>query len=57
MYQQTKARQVSIQNDANSSVVYPEFIIPYLVHVLAHHSCPDIDECKDIEAYEVLYRY
>ena len=57
MYQQAKARQVPIQNDANSLTVYPEYILPYLVHALAHHSCPNVDECKDVEAFEVLYRY
>ncbi|MFS7890440.1 putative sister chromatid cohesion protein Pds5 [Helianthus anomalus] len=35
----------------------PEYILPYLVHALAHHpSCPKIDECKDIKAYEPIYR-
>ncbi|XP_062088082.1 sister chromatid cohesion protein PDS5 homolog A [Humulus lupulus] len=56
MYHQTKARQLSIQSDANSLAAYPEYILPYLVHVLAHHSCPNIDECKDVKAYEVIYR-
>ncbi|KAL4585339.1 hypothetical protein LXL04_009957 [Taraxacum kok-saghyz] len=32
-------------------------ILPYLVHALAHHpSCPNIDECKDVKAYEPIYR-
>ncbi|PON57633.1 Coatomer beta subunit [Parasponia andersonii] len=56
MYHQTKARQVSIQSDASSLTAYPEYILPYLVHTLAHHSCPNIDECKDVKAFEVLYR-
>ncbi|GMN36667.1 hypothetical protein TIFTF001_006193 [Ficus carica] len=56
MYQQTKARQLSVQNDANSLTAYPENILPYLVHALAHHSCPNVDECKDVQAFEVLYR-
>ncbi|KAI7731479.1 hypothetical protein M8C21_026903, partial [Ambrosia artemisiifolia] len=35
----------------------PNSILPYLVHALAHHpSCPKIDECKDIKAYEPIYR-
>ncbi|KAD4982238.1 hypothetical protein E3N88_18909 [Mikania micrantha] len=35
----------------------PEYILPYLVHALAHHpSCPNIDECKDVKAYEPIYR-
>ncbi|CBI33245.3 unnamed protein product, partial [Vitis vinifera] len=54
MYHQAKARQLSTQSDA-SSLVYPEFILPYLVHALAHHSCPDIDECKDVKAFEPIY--
>ena len=56
MYHQAKARQLSTQSDA-SSLVYPEFILPYLVHALAHHSCPDIDECKDVKAFEPIYWY
>ncbi|KAF4399484.1 hypothetical protein G4B88_022567 [Cannabis sativa] len=56
LYHQTKARQLSIQSDANSLTAYPEYILAYLVHVLAHHSCPNIDECKDVKAYELLYR-
>lgn len=56
MYQQTRARQLSVQSDANSFTAYPEYIIPYLVHALAHHSCPNVDECKDVQAFEVLYR-
>lgn len=54
MYHQAKARQLSTQSDA-SSLAYPEFILPYLVHALAHHSCPDIDECKDVKAFEPIY--
>ncbi|KAI3745336.1 hypothetical protein L1987_58447 [Smallanthus sonchifolius] len=35
----------------------PEYILPYLVYALAHHpSCPNIDECKDVKAYEPIYR-
>ncbi|XWS18109.1 hypothetical protein CRYUN_Cryun32bG0013400 [Craigia yunnanensis] len=56
MYQQAKARQVAIQSDANSSTSYPEYILPYLVHALAHHSCPNTDECKDVKAFELIYR-
>lgn len=57
MYHQTKARHLSMQSDANSLTAYPEYILPYLVHALAHHSCPNIDECKDVKAFEVIYRY
>ncbi|KAL5574829.1 hypothetical protein UlMin_016528 [Ulmus minor] len=56
MYHQTKARQHNIQNDANSLTAYPEYLLPYLVHALAHHSCPNVDECKDVKAFELLYR-
>ncbi|KAF2288817.1 hypothetical protein GH714_015036 [Hevea brasiliensis] len=56
MHYQAKARQLSVQSDANTSAAYPEYILPYLVHALAHHSCPDIDECKDVKSYEPIYR-
>nr|KJB34763.1 hypothetical protein B456_006G082000 [Gossypium raimondii] len=56
MYQQAKARLVSVQSDSNSSTAYPEYILPYLVYVLAHHSCPKTDECKDVKAFELIYR-
>ncbi|XP_042477295.1 sister chromatid cohesion protein PDS5 homolog A-like [Macadamia integrifolia] len=43
--------------DANPLMVYPEYILPFLVHALAHHSsCPDIDNCKDVKAFEPVYR-
>ena len=56
MHHQAKARQLSMQSEANPMAAYPEYIIPYLVHALAHHSCPDVDECKDVKAYELIYR-
>ncbi|KAM1124110.1 sister chromatid cohesion protein PDS5 homolog A [Malus sylvestris] len=57
MYHQTKTRHLSVQqSDANSLTAYPEYILPYLVHALAHHSCPNIDECKDVKAFEPIYR-
>ncbi|KAF3451892.1 hypothetical protein FNV43_RR07988 [Rhamnella rubrinervis] len=56
MYHQTKTRQLSVQSDGNALTAYPEYILPYLVHALAHHSCPNIDECKDVKAFELLYR-
>jgi sister-chromatid-cohesion protein PDS5 len=46
-----------VQSDANPLSVYPEYILPYLVHALAHQSCPNVDECKDIKAFEPIYRY
>ncbi|KAF5742835.1 sister chromatid cohesion protein PDS5 A isoform X1 [Tripterygium wilfordii] len=56
MQRQAKARHLSLQNDANSLTSYPEYILPFLVHVLAHHSCPNVDECKDVKAFELLYQ-
>ncbi|CAJ1941535.1 unnamed protein product [Sphenostylis stenocarpa] len=56
MHHQLKARQLSVQTDANSLTTYPEYILPYLVHTLAHNSCPNVDECKDFEAYDDIYR-
>ncbi|XP_062162943.1 sister chromatid cohesion protein PDS5 homolog A [Alnus glutinosa] len=56
MYHQAKARQLSTQSDGNSLTAYPEYILPYLVHALAQHSCPNIDECKDVKAFELIYR-
>ncbi|TXG69783.1 hypothetical protein EZV62_004718 [Acer yangbiense] len=53
---QMKARQISMQSDANSLTAYPEYILPYLVHALAHNSCPNVDECKDVKAFELVYR-
>ncbi|KAL2339290.1 hypothetical protein Fmac_013736 [Flemingia macrophylla] len=56
MHHQLKARQLSVQSDANSSATYPEYILPYLVHALAHNLCPNVDECKDVGAYDDIYR-
>ena len=50
MYHQAKARQLSTQSDGNSLTAYPEYILP-LVHAVAHHSCPSIDEYKDVLAF------
>jgi len=57
MYYQAKARQIPVQSDANSFPIYPEYILPYLVHALAHNSCPNVEECKDVGAYDNIYRY
>jgi len=57
MHHQLKARQLSSQSDANSLATYPEYILPYLVHTLAHNSCPDVDDCKEFGAYDDIYRY
>ncbi|XP_057757523.1 sister chromatid cohesion protein PDS5 homolog A-like isoform X1 [Arachis stenosperma] len=56
MLQQAKARQLSVQSDANPLTTYPEYILPFLVHALASISCPNVDECKDVEAYDNIYR-
>ncbi|XP_016550308.1 sister chromatid cohesion protein PDS5 homolog A isoform X2 [Capsicum annuum] len=57
IYQQGKARQLSAQSEAITPIPYPEYILPYLVHALAHHSSfPNIDECKDVKLYEPTYR-
>ncbi|CAN0890858.1 Sister chromatid cohesion protein PDS5 homolog A [Linum grandiflorum] len=56
MHCQSKPRQVSLQSDASPLTTFPESILPYVVHSLAHISCPDIDECKDVKAYEPIYR-
>ncbi|KAF8117115.1 hypothetical protein N665_0012s0121 [Sinapis alba] len=53
---QTKVRKVSAQTDANTVSPYPYNILPYLVHALAHHSCPDVEKCKDVKEYEMIYR-
>ncbi|KAL2467066.1 hypothetical protein Adt_42917 [Abeliophyllum distichum] len=58
MCKQERARQVSTRSDANSAPLYPEYILPYVVHGLAHHSsCPDVDECKDVKAFETIYSH
>ncbi|CAA2991927.1 sister chromatid cohesion PDS5 homolog B-like [Olea europaea subsp. europaea] len=57
MWKQERAHEVSTQCDANSAPFYPEYILPYVVHGFAHHSsCPNVDECKDVKAFETIYR-
>ncbi|CAA0837188.1 binding [Striga hermonthica] len=58
MCRQGKGRQTSLQADAMMSPsLYPEHILPYVVHSLAHHpSFPDINECKDVKSYEPMFR-
>ncbi|XP_073299020.1 sister chromatid cohesion protein PDS5 homolog A-like [Primulina huaijiensis] len=54
---QSRARQILSQADGISSQFYPEYILPYVVHSLAHHrTFPNVDECKDVKMFEVLYR-
>lgn len=57
MCRQGRGRQISLQTDAVSPPLYPEYILPYVVHSLAHHpSFPNVDECKDVKAFEPMYR-
>lgn len=56
MHHQERAGQLSGKSDAKPLTTYPEYILPYLVHALANLSCPNIDECKDAEAYKTIYR-
>ncbi|KAJ8770477.1 hypothetical protein K2173_017968 [Erythroxylum novogranatense] len=56
MHHQAKARQPPVQSDATPVSPYPEHILPYLVHSLAHLSCPCVDEWKDVKAFEPIYR-
>lgn len=58
MCRQIKARQLSMQSDTNSLLLYPEYIVPYLVHALAHHTmCPSFDKGMDVKVLEPIYRY
>ncbi|KAG6385675.1 hypothetical protein SASPL_154511 [Salvia splendens] len=57
MCRQRRAHQISLQTDSNSPSIYPEYILPYVVHSLAHHPLfPNVDECKDVKAFEPMYR-
>ncbi|KAH6775849.1 binding protein [Perilla frutescens var. hirtella] len=57
MCRQGRGRQISLQTDAISPPLYPEYILPYVVHSLAHHpSFPNVDECKDVKTFEPMYR-
>ncbi|KAL6546873.1 hypothetical protein OROMI_022594 [Orobanche minor] len=55
--QMCRGQQYSSQTDPNSPLLYPEYMLPYVVHSLAHHpSFPNVDECNDAKAYEAMYR-
>ncbi|GER52831.1 sister chromatid cohesion protein pds5 [Striga asiatica] len=57
MFRQGRVQHYSSQADPNSPSLYPEHLLLYVVHSLAHHpSFPNIDECKDAKAYEAMYR-
>ncbi|KAG6528290.1 hypothetical protein ZIOFF_010441 [Zingiber officinale] len=56
MCRQVKMRQLSTQSDLSSAPAYPEYILAYTVHALAHDpSCPNIDECLNVQAFEHIY--
>ncbi|XP_042462438.1 sister chromatid cohesion protein PDS5 homolog A-like [Zingiber officinale] len=56
MCRQVKMRQLSTQSDLSSAPAYPEYILAYTVHALAHDpSCPNIDECLNVQAFEPIY--
>ena len=58
MCRQGRGRQTSSQTDTDSSPHSPEYLLPYVVHSLAHHpSCPSIDESRDVKIFEEMYRY
>ncbi|KAL0300906.1 UNVERIFIED_CONTAM: Sister chromatid cohesion protein PDS5A [Sesamum radiatum] len=58
MCRQGRGRHITLQTDAMSPPLYPEYILPYVVHAVAHHpSFPNIDdECKDVKRFEPIYR-
>lgn len=57
MCRQGRGRQTSSQTDTDSSLHNPEYLLPYVVHALAHHpSFPSIDECRDVKTFEEMYR-
>ncbi|KAL6909914.1 hypothetical protein ACP4OV_001573 [Aristida adscensionis] len=54
--QQVKMRQLSVQADMNLRTAYPEYMISYLVHALAHDpSSPDIEEHENFQAFGPIY--
>ncbi|XP_058112575.1 sister chromatid cohesion protein PDS5 homolog A-like [Magnolia sinica] len=58
MCHRLKALQLSMQRDVNSSSTYLENILTYLLLALSHHpSCPNVDECKEVQAFESIYWY
>jgi len=56
--QQVKMRQLSVQADMNLLTAYPEYIISFLVHGLAHDpSSPDIEDHENVKAFGPIYWY
>ncbi|KAL1537227.1 sister chromatid cohesion protein PDS5 B-like isoform X1 [Salvia divinorum] len=57
MCRQGRGRLVSSQTDTDSPPHSPEYLLPYVVHSLAHHpSFPSIDESRDVKIFEEMYR-
>ncbi|XP_057765095.1 sister chromatid cohesion protein PDS5 homolog A isoform X2 [Salvia miltiorrhiza] len=57
MCRQGRGRQTSSQTDTDSPPHSPEYLLPYVVHSLAHHpSFPSIDESRDVKTFEEMYR-
>ena len=53
-----RGRQASSQTDTDSPPHSPEYLLPYVVHSLAHHpSFPSLDESRDVKTFEEMYRY
>ena len=58
MCRQIKARQLSMQSGTNSLMLYQEYLVPYLVYALAHHTmCPTFDKGMDVKVLEPISRY
>ncbi|CAL5047345.1 unnamed protein product [Urochloa decumbens] len=54
--QQVKMRQLSVQADMNLLTAYPEYIMSFLVHGLAHDpSSPDVEEHENVKAFGPIY--
>ncbi|XP_047980009.1 sister chromatid cohesion protein PDS5 homolog A-like isoform X1 [Salvia hispanica] len=52
-----RGRQASSQTDTDSPPHSPEYLLPYVVHSLAHHpSFPSLDESRDVKTFEEMYR-
>ncbi|EPS63564.1 hypothetical protein M569_11220, partial [Genlisea aurea] len=57
MCQPGKGRQISLLTDSVNPPIYPESILIYIIHSIAHHpSFPNADDCKDVKSYEAIYR-
>ncbi|KAF6167570.1 hypothetical protein GIB67_031153, partial [Kingdonia uniflora] len=54
MCHQERARQHSMQYDGNLLMIYPEYILPYLVHTLAHHPKEKSKKFKNMRSKQVF---